>query len=87
MSCRTMRCFWLRFVYVLLSRWQEQASQAPPVQSFLRGDGNAEEHGREEAAASAPVPVQLGHPAGCGGLKAAFIPSCCSVLRSAGIFL
>lgn len=37
-----MYCFWIIFVNAFHSWLQEQASQAPPRQSFLWGDNNAE---------------------------------------------
>lgn len=89
MSCRTMHSFWLMFVSAFHSRLQEQASQAPPRQSFLWDDNNAEitrgegGHSSLHLSPSTPgIPCCLKLPKS----KAGWIPSCCSVLHTASIF-
>lgn len=52
MSCRMMHCSWFSFICVLLFWSQEQAGQAPPVQSFLWGNNNNTEKHWEECKSS-----------------------------------
>lgn len=89
LSCRTMHCLLLCFACVLFSPLQEHRTQTLPAQIFLWGKNNTGEL-REERAVFAATFKQLGFPVCCqpAGLQlqqrtTAFIPSCCSAIRTA----